>query len=283
VVWSTPENRQSLTNIRDMLIDTPSGGRVRLQDVADVRVASSPNVIHRESISPYIDVSFTPQGRDRSAIASDIDRAMKGIQFPLEYHAEVLGGFEAQQAVQQRIFLSVAIVVVGIFLLLQAAFGNWNVALFAFLCVPLALVGGLWAAMALGNGIASLGVLAGLLLVFSIAMRNCITLVTHYQHLRRQEGETFGVGLVLRGARERVAPILMTALVTVLIFVPFILFGNIAGQEILHSMALVVLGGLVTSTVLNLFIVPALYLRFGHVTESFEEITSPTMPVVPAK
>jgi Cu/Ag efflux pump CusA len=119
--------------------------------------------------------------------------------------------------------------------------------------------------------------------VFSIAIRNCISLVSHYQYLGKQEGESFGPGLVLRGSRERVAPILLTALVTALIFVPFIVFGSVAGQEIEHPMAIVVLGGLVTSTVLNLFIVPALYLRFGYVAESVEEISSPAIPAVPAK
>jgi CzcA family heavy metal efflux pump len=283
VVWSTPETRQSLTNIRELLIDTPGGGRVRLQDVADVRVASSPNVIHRESISPYIDVTFTAQGRDRGAIAADLERAVKGIQFPLEYHAEVLGGYAEQQAMQQRILLAVVIALVGAFLFLQAVFDSWRVALLAFLSTPLALAGGLLAALATGNGIVSLGVLAGLLLVFSIAIRNCISLVSHYQHLRKQEGEPFGPGLVLRGSRERVVPILLTALVTALIFAPFIVFGSVAGQEIEHPMAIVVLGGLVTSTVLNLFIVPALYLRFGYVAESVEEISSPAIPAVPAK
>jgi CzcA family heavy metal efflux pump len=283
VVWSIPAARQSLTSIRDMLIDTPGGDHIRLQDVADVRIASSPNVIHRESISPYIDVAFTAQGRDQASVASDIERAIKGIQFPLEYHAEVLGGFAEQQAAQQRVLLAIAVAAIGAFLLLQAASGSWHVALVAFLCVPLALTGGLLAALITGNGIGSLAVMAGLLSIFGIAMRSCIALIGRYQDLRRHEGEPFGVALVLRGTRERVVPIVVTAVVIALVCLPFVLTGNVAGLEFVHPMAIVILGGLITSTLLNLFIVPALYLRFGYVAEFVEESAVPAIPAVPAK
>lgn len=283
VVWSVPETRQSLTSIRDMLIDTPAGGRVRLQDVADVRVTSTPNIIQRESISPYIDVSFTPQGRDAGAIATDIERALKGIPFPLEYHAKVLGQLSEQQAEQQRIFLTIGIALLGAFLLMQAAFGNWRIALAAFLSMPLALVGGLLAALITGAGITTLGVLAGLLLVLTIALRNCIALIARFQQLRREEGEQFGLALVMRGTREQVTRIMTTALAIGLLLLPIAVTGNVAGQEILHTLAIVTLGGLITSTVLNLGIVPALYLRFGYAIETAEEFATPSLPTVPAK
>jgi Cu/Ag efflux pump CusA len=151
---------------------------------------------------------------------------------------------------------------IGIFLLLQAAFRSWRLACVAFLTLPMALVGGVLAAFA-GGGIISLGSLVGFLTILGIAARNGIMLINHYQHLERHEGETFGPGLILRGARERLAPILMTALATGLAFVPLVVFGEIPGHEIVHPVAVVILGGLVTSTLLNLFIVPALYSRFA--------------------
>ena len=132
----------------------------------------------------------------------------------------------------------------------------------AFLTLPSALVGGVLAAY-FGDGVISLGSLVGFLTVLGIAARNGIMLIDHFQHLERYEGETFGPELVLRGARERLSPIMMTALTTGLALLPLIIAGNIPGHEIEHPMAIVILGGLVTSTLLNLFVVPSLYLRFG--------------------
>jgi Cu/Ag efflux pump CusA len=127
----------------------------------------------------------------------------------------------------------------------------------------MALVGGVLAAYVFGNGIISLGSLVGFFTILGIVARNGIMQISHFQHLEEHEGETFGPGLVVRGARERLAPILMTALTTGLALVPLIVTGNIPGQEIEFPMAIVIIGGLVTSTVLNLFVVPSLYLRFG--------------------
>jgi Cu/Ag efflux pump CusA len=130
------------------------------------------------------------------------------------------------------------------------------------LTLPWALIGGVIGAF-IGGGILSLGSLVGFLTVLGIATRNGIMMISHYQHLETHEGETFGPGLVLRGAKERLSPILMTALATGLALVPLVIAGNIPGHEIEHPMAIVILGGLVTSTLLNLFVVPTMYLRFG--------------------
>jgi len=129
--------------------------------------------------------------------------------------------------------------------------------------LPMALVGGVLAAW-IGGGVISLGSLVGFFTVMGIAARNGILLINHYQHLERYEGETFGPALVLRGARERLSPILMTALATGLAVVPLVIAGEIPGHEIEHPLAIVILGGLFTSTLLNLFVVPSLYLRFGR-------------------
>lgn len=152
---------------------------------------------------------------------------------------------------------------VVIFMLLLAAFGTGRLALLAFVTLPSALVGGVIAAY-LGGGIISLGSLVGFFTVLGIAARNGIMMINHFQHLERHEGEAFGPQLVLRGARERLSPILMTALATGLAVVPLVIAGDQPGHEIEHPMAVVILGGLVTSTLLNLFLMPSLYLRFGR-------------------
>src|SRR5687767_13566981 len=152
---------------------------------------------------------------------------------------------------------------IGIFLLLNIALRSWRLASVSFLTLPTALVGGVLAAFAAGGTI-SLGSLVGFFTVMGIAVRNGIMLISHYQHLEREEGEPFGPGLILRGARERLAPILMTALATGLALVPLVILGDIPGHEIEYPMAVVILGGLVTSTLLNLLVVPALYLRFAE-------------------
>jgi Cu/Ag efflux pump CusA len=180
------------------------------------------------------------------------------MQLPLEYHAEVLGDYAGQQAAQLRLLALAIAAALGMFFLLQAAYGSWRLALLSFLTLPAALAGGLLAALV--TGAISLGVLAGLLAVFGIAARNQILLIKHYRHLIRYEGEPFGLGLALRGARERLAPIVMTTFATALTLLPALFLGDIPGLEIVRPMAIVILGGLVSSTLLNLFILPALYL-----------------------
>ncbi len=153
-------------------------------------------------------------------------------------------------------------VAIGIFFILHASFRNWWLASLIFLALPAALVGGILAAFA-GDGVISLGSLVGIITVLGIAARNGILLIQHYRHIEEVEGEPFGPELVLRGASERLSPILMTTLCTAFALLPLVIAGSIPGHEIEHPMAVVILGGLVTSTLLTLFIVPILYLRFG--------------------
>jgi len=261
-VWSTPETRNSLTDIQDLLIDTPDRHQVRLADVADIRIAPVPNVIEREGQSRKIDVSANVRGRDLGSVAQDVQLVLQEVNFPLEYHAELIGEYAEQQAAQQHLVIAGTIAVLAIFFLLYTTFGNWRLAILTFTTLPWALVGGLLAAF-LSTGVLSLGSLVGLLTILGIATRNGIMMISHFQHLEEEEGESFGPALVIRGARERIAPIMMTALTTGLALVPLAISGNIPGQEIEYPMAIVILGGLVTSTVLNLLVVPTLYLRFG--------------------
>ena len=263
-VWSTPRTRHSLTDIRNLPIDTPAGGRVRLSDVAAVEVEPTPNTIHRQDTSRRIDIAANVSSdRSLSEIAADVRTRLAGVRFATGYHAELLGEAVEQQGAQNRLLIFAIAAAIGILLLLQAAFRSTRVALMFFLTLPMALVGGVLAVYLTG-GTMSLGSYVGFLAVFGIAARNGILLINHCQHLEREEGESFGPALVLRGATERLSPILMTALATALALVPLVVAGTIPGHEIEHPMALVILGGLATSTFVNLFVVPALYLRFAR-------------------
>jgi Cu/Ag efflux pump CusA len=261
-VWSTPETRHSLSSVRDLLIDTPSGERVRLGDVADVTIRPAQSVIYRQNASRYIDISANVRGRSLSSAMADVNARLQTVQYPLGYHQEVLGEFAERQAAQNRLLLFAIAALIGVFLILVESFGNTRLAILGFLTLPSALVGGLLAAYFTGKVI-TLGSLVGLLTVFGIAARNKIMLINHYQHLERYEGEAFGLHLAVRGAVERLSPIMMTALATGLALVPLVIAGDVPGHEIEYPMAIVILGGLVTSTLLNLFVVPSLYLRFG--------------------
>jgi Cu/Ag efflux pump CusA len=182
--------------------------------------------------------------------------------FPLEYHAEVLTettGAEINSSMMLGAALAAALAAL---LLMQAAFRSWRLAMLAFLALPVALLGGAVAALADGAEL-SLGAALGLLALFGLATSNCVMLICHFHRLRAAEGEAFGPELVGRGARERLTPILTTAVAVAVVALPFVILGSRPGLEVVSPMALVILGGLVTSTFLSLFLLPALYLRFG--------------------
>ena len=261
-VWSTPQTRDSLTDIRALPIDTPDGRQIRLDDVADVRIAEAPSSVSRVNATRKIDVSTNVEGRDLASVAHDVEEGLEKISMPIGFNAEVLGENKERASSQGRLLLFGAGAAVLVFLLLQASFGSWRLATLSFLTLPMALVGGALAAF-LSDGILSLGSLVGFYTVFGIAARNGILMINHFQHLQRYEGEEFGPALVVRGAKERLSPILMTTLAAGLALVPLVIAGRIPGHEVEHPMAIVILGGLVTSTLLNLFVVPSLYLRFG--------------------
>ena len=261
-VWSTPETRDSLDDIRNLLLDTPSGEQVRLEEVASVDIVSAPNVIEREGQSRKIDVSANVRGRDLGSVAEEVERIVENLEFPLGYHAELFGEYAERAAAERQLFTAGAAAIIAIFFLLVTSFENLRLATLTFLTLPWALVGGFLAAF-LSNGVLSLGSLVGLLTILGIATRNGIMMISHFQHLEEEEGEIFGPALVARGARERIAPIMMTALTTGLALVPLVITGNVPGQEIEYPMGIVILGGLISSTLLNLLVVPTLYLRFG--------------------
>jgi CzcA family heavy metal efflux pump len=263
VVWSPERTRHSFSDIENLPIDLPSGGHIRLGEVATVALQPNPNAIERQGDSRYLDVGASVSGRDLGSVVSEIRQKLGSVQLDRGYHVELLGEYKERQAAQSRLLESAVIAGLLILLLLQASFRHWRLAILTFLTLPMALVGGVLAAWIAG-GIISLGSLVGFFTVFGIAARNGILLINHCQHLEEREGMAFGRALVLRGARERLSPILMTSLATGLALVPLVVLGSRPGHEIEHPLAVVILGGLVTSTLFSLFVVPSLYLRFGH-------------------
>jgi Cu/Ag efflux pump CusA len=261
-VFSVPGARDSVEAVKNLMLDTPTGQRIRMGDVADVSIQPNPNSIDRENGSRRLDVSTNVEGRDLASLVNELQGKLAQVDFPRGYHAEILGEYQERQEAQSRLLTTGVIAVVLILLLLQASLGSWRPTLLVFLTLPFALVGGVIAAWGTG-GILSIGSLVGFFTVFGIAARNGILLINHAQHLEREEGETFGRDLVIRAAKERLAPILMTSLATGLALVPLVVLGARPGHEIEYPLAVVILGGLFTSTVLNLFVTPALYLRFG--------------------
>ena len=264
MVWSVPGVRGDFTQLRELLIETPRGGHVRLADVADLAIVPTPNAIKREGASRRIDVTCNVSGRALGDVAREVAARVATVNFTRGYHPEILGEWAERQAAQQRLLWLGLASLVGILVLLLADFQSPRLVLIIALTLPFALIGGVLAAW-LGGGVLSLGSLVGFVTVLGIAARNGILLVSHYRHLELEEGEPFGPALVLRGSEERLVPILMTAATAAFALLPLVLKGHVPGNEIERPMALVILGGLVTSTVLNLFLLPALYAKFGRI------------------
>jgi len=269
-VWSVPEARTDLTALRDLLLDVPApagapgpGSAVRLGEVADLVVVPTPNEIKREGASRRIDVTCNVAGRDLGSVARDLQTRLAAIAFPPGHHPELLGEFKERQDSSQRLLWLTVAALGGIFILLLADFKSLRLSLLVFLTLPFALIGGVLAAW-LHGGVLSLGSLVGFVTVLGIAARNGIMLVSHFRHLECEEHEPFGPALVLRGAEERLAPILMTSCTAGLALLPLVWRGNIPGHEIEFPMAVVILGGLLTSTLLNVFLLPVLYARWGR-------------------
>jgi Cu/Ag efflux pump CusA len=245
-----------------------------------VKVTHNPVDIKHYGVERYMDVVAGVKGRDLGSVQSEVTKRLHGMRMPLEYSAEVIKQSTDVQAPAGRLVGMAIAAIIGIFLLLQAAFSSWRLAALVFFSAPVALVGGLLVVLA-GGGDLSLGALFGLFMVGGIAMRNSVVLVTRLQALQHAEPAADGPDLVRRGVRERFTPIVMTAVAVAVALAPFAIAGNIAGNEIAHSAAAVVLGGLVTATVLNLFLIPALYVHFGIAERDRVRRRAPSVPAPP--
>jgi len=262
VVWGTPEVRHDVSALQRLVIDTPTGGHVPMKDVADIYVAPTPNHITREANSRHIDVSCNVSGRDLGSVAREIASKVRAVDFDAGYHPEILGEYAERQQSRNRLLGVAALSAIGIFFIVYADFASVRLALLLMLCLPIALTGSVFSALFSG-GVLSLGSIVGFVTVLGIVGRNGIMLISHYRHLETEEKMPFGEELIVRGAMERLSPILMTALTTALALLPIVIGGNRPGQEIEHPMAIVIMGGLVTSTLLNLLFMPALYWKFA--------------------
>jgi len=274
-VWGEPAVRGSVHALRDLMIQTPAvgtpslgtggaaGAPVRLSDIADVEIVPAPNEVKRENGQRRLDVTMNVAGADLGTVAEAVDATITKVPFATGYHPQVLGEYAALKESRQRLWTTGGFCLVGILLLVWLEFRSRRITALVGVSLPFALVGGV-VAVALTGGVLSLGSLVGFVTVIGIAARNGIMLLSHYRHLERHEGMAFGRELVLRGAEERLIPILMTAACAGLALVPLIVAGNAPGHEIEHPMAIVILGGLISSTALNLLLLPALYARYGE-------------------
>ncbi|MFZ2491196.1 MAG: efflux RND transporter permease subunit [Thermoanaerobaculia bacterium] len=244
-------------------IATPSGAQIPLAALATIRKDRGPNTISRENVERKVVVMSNVAGRDLSSVVEDIrERVSASVKLPSGYHIEYGGQFEsAAEASRRLVFLGI-VVIAGILLLLFIALKSMRDAALVMVNLPLALIGGV-AGVYLAGGILSVASIIGFITLFGIATRNGLMLISHIRHLLTEEGVTDLREAVRRGAMERLSPILMTALSAGLALIPLALAGGKPGSEIETPMAIVILSGLLTSTALNMFVVPALYLRFG--------------------
>jgi len=262
-MWSTPPTRANLTSLYQLPLSTPSGGHVPLGTVASIVLKPAPSVVFRENGEPTDEVDADVSGRSLGSSIGAVHAALAKIKIPAGYRIAILGEATERAAAQKKLVEYGIGALILILLLLQAAFQNWRLSILEFLTLPMALVGGVIAAWA-DLGTITLGALVGFFTVLGIAARNGILMISHFRHLELEEDEKFGPELVMRGASERLSPILMTALATALALAPLVFYGDRPGQEIEYPMAVVILGGLLTSTLLNLFVLPSLYLRFAR-------------------
>src|SRR5918998_398659 len=255
--------RESVQSIGRTLIDTPAGAKVPIGQVAEVRVDQGPNTINRENVQRRIIVQANVADRDLGSVIEDVRTAIgQKVQLPQGYFVQYGGQFESQEKASKQIFWLSLVAIAGIFLLLYIALKSIRSALLVMANLPLALIGGV-VMVFLSGGSLSVASLVGFLTLFGIATRHGIMLISHHSHLMVEEGVSFREAIV-QGSMERLSPILMTALVTGVGLIPLALGANEPGKEIQQPMAVVILGGIVTSTFLNMIVIPALYLKYGR-------------------
>lgn len=258
VVRVDEDDRKTMERIEDMMIDTADGQRIPLVEVADVVSAKGPNTINRENVKRKIVVSANTSGRDLRSVVNDIqDRIEREIKLPEGYHIEYGGQFESEQAASRTLMITSLMSIVVIFLLLYMQFKNSFESGVIMLNLPLALIGGVFA-LVFTTGEVSIPAIIGFISLFGIATRNGMLLISRYNALRNEDGLTVRES-VLHGSLDRLNPILMTALSSALALVPLALRGGLPGNEIQSPMAKVILGGLLTSTFLNAFVLPVVY------------------------
>lgn len=301
VVWFEPAARHNIEAIRATPVSTPSGGRVALGALADVVDTVGPNTINRENIVRRIVIQANCAGRDLASVVADIRQAVSEKVVPTlppNYFVEYGGQFEAQQDANLRLAVLSAFSLAGVFLLLVKCLESWRAALQVMVNIPLAAIGSVialllvnwptsealadasfwqWPRIWVEASTLSLAHWVGFITLVGIVCRNGIMMISHYIHLMRHEGEQFNEAMIIRGSLERLAPVLMTAMTAIIGLVPLAMGAGQTGKEILHPLAIVVIGGLISSTLLDQVVTPALFYKFGrkvyeHRQQAEEEI-----------
>ena len=290
VVWYDEASRSDPDVIAQTIIDTPSGRRVSLAEVVDVLDTTGPNTLNREHVQRRIVAFCNVQGRDLTSVVSDIRKLTQPIEerlrkLPGDYHIEFGGQFEAQRDANLRLLILGSLSVVGVFLLLVKCLESWRAALQVLVNIPLAAMGSIltllivnqptsealaavswwqWPSVWIGATTLSVAHWVGFITLIGIVSRNGIMMISHYMHLMEHEGEEFGEAMIIRGSLERLAPVMMTATTSFIGLLPLVMGAGQTGKEILYPLALVVFGGMLTSTLLDQLVTPALFYRFGH-------------------
>jgi CzcA family heavy metal efflux pump len=264
IVLLDEESRADLEAIGNILVDLPNGGQIPLSMVASVDPAAGPNQILRENVRRRIVVQCNTNGRDLGSVVEDIQKAIaEKIRLPAGYFIEYGGQFESQQQATRLIAILSLFSLLGMFLVLFIHFRSLPLVGFIMLNIPFSMIGAVLAIW-LTSRTFSIGSLVGFVTLCGISARNGIMMVSHYLHLLREEGETWSLAFVIRGALERLVPVLMTAATAALALIPLILFPGQPGKEILYPVAVVIFGGLLSSTLMNIALVPTLFWNFGR-------------------
>jgi CzcA family heavy metal efflux pump len=301
VVWYDEASRNDPDVIQQTILETPSGRRVSLGEVADVLDTTGPNTLNREHVQRRLVVFCNVQGRDLTSVVREIQQVTAPIEaqlreLPGEYHIEYGGQFEAQQQASVRLLILGSLSVLGVFLLLTKCLESWRAALQVLVNIPLAAFGAVITllivnrppAEALANAVwwewpeiwiratsLSIAHWVGFITLIGIVSRNGIMMISHYIHLMKHEGEEFGEAMIIRGSLERLAPVMMTAATSFIGLLPLLFGAGQTGKEILYPLALVVFGGMLTSTLLDQLVTPALFLKFGQKVWSRPETSVP--------
>jgi Cu/Ag efflux pump CusA len=278
LVWLKQSERNNLETIRNLLVDTPNGQKIPLATVAKIDYGTGPNTINRENVSRLIVVSANVSGRDLGSVIEDIRTNIKQqVQLPFGYFIQYGGQFESEQRATQNLLLFGGLAIIIIAVLMYFAVKSISAMLMILINLPLALVGGIFS-VALGGGVISVASTIGFITLFGVATRNGLLLVENYNAKLAQGMPLQSV--LFEGSMERLAAILMTALTSALGMVPLVI-GSGAGKEILQPLAIVVLGGLFTSTALTLLVIPALYAQFGKFLVPYNSVTNDRASNIP--
>lgn len=288
VVWFDEEARNDVQVIQSTLLSTPSGARIRLGTVAQVIETSGPNTINRENVLRRIAVQANVANRDLVSVVQDIQSVVNDKVVPTlpnGYFVQFGGQFRAQQQANLRLLLLGTVSVIGVFLLLLKCLNSWQAALQVMVNIPLAAIGSVlallltswpefdtfggepfwqWPKVWIESISLSVAHWVGFITLIGIVSRNGILMISHYIHLMQREGEEFGEQMIIRGSLERIAPVMMTALTTIIGLLPLALGAGQTGKEILHPLAIVVIGGLISATLLDQLVTPALFYKFGR-------------------